>query len=186
MFAVKEAVFPFNKFPNSDLLLGPEMKSTGEVMGFDKNFGMAFAKSQIAASNSLPKKGLAFISLKNSHKEEGVQLAKQLVKLNFSLCGTAGTADYINKHGIKCKKINKVNQGSPHIVDVLNAKKIALVINTGGGNSETQLSDAVALRRATLANKVPYCTNMSTAKVCLEGIKSLKMRDIGVTSLQDI
>ena len=100
--------------------------------------------------------------------------------------GTKGTANYINQHGIKCKKINKVNQGSPHIVDVLNAKKIALVINTGGGNSETQLSDAVALRRATLANKVPYCTNMSTAKVCLEGIKSLKLRDIRVTSLQDI
>ena len=85
MFAVKEAVFPFNKFPNSDLLLGPEMKSTGEVMGFDKNFGMAFAKSQIAASNSLPKNGLAFISLKDSHKDEGVQLAKELIKkiLNF-------------------------------------------------------------------------------------------------------
>ncbi len=186
MYAIKEAVFPFNKFPNSDLLLGPEMKSTGEVMGFDKNFGMAFAKSQIAASNSLPRKGLAFISLKNSHKEEGVQLARQLIKLNFKLCATGGTAKYINQHGIKCKKVNKVNQGSPHIVDVLNAKKIALVINTGGGNSETQLSDAVALRRATLANKVPYCTNMSTAKVCIEGIKSLNLRNITVTSLQDI
>ena len=186
MYAVKEAVFPFNKFPNSDLLLGPEMKSTGEVMGFDKNFGMAFAKSQIAASNSLPRKGLAFISLKNSHKEEGVQLARQLIKLNFKLCATGGTAKYINQHGIKCKKVNKVNQGSPHIVDVLNAKKIALVINTGGGNSETQLSDAVALRRATLANKVPYCTNMSTAKVCIEGIKSLNLRNITVSSLQDI
>ena len=186
MYAVKEAVFPFNKFPNSDLLLGPEMKSTGEVMGFDKNFGMAFAKSQIAASNSLPSKGLAFISLKDSHKEEGIDLARQLLKLDFTLCGTGGTADFINKQGIKCKKINKVNEGSPHIVDVLNAKKIALVINTGGGNSEAQLSDAVALRRATLANKVPYCTNMSTAKVCLEGIKSLKLRDLSVTSLQDI
>ena len=186
MYAVKEAVFPFNKFPNSDLLLGPEMKSTGEVMGFDKNFGMAFAKSQIAASNSLPTKGLAFISLKNSHKEEGVQLAKQLIKLNFKLCGTKGTAKYINKHGMKCRKINKVNQGSPHIVDVLNAKKIALVINTGGGNSESQLSDAVALRRATLVNKVPYCTNMSTAQVCIEGIKSLNSKNITVTSLQDI
>ena len=139
MFAVKEAVFPFNKFPNSDLLLGPEMKSTGEVMGFDEDFGMAFAKSQIAASNSLPTSGLAFISLKNSHKDEGVKLARQLTKLNFKLCGTGGTADYISKFGIKCKKINKVNQGSPHIVDVLNAKKIALVINTGGGNSEKQL-----------------------------------------------
>ena len=104
MFAVKEAVFPFNKFPNSDLLLGPEMKSTGEVMGFDKNFGMAFAKSQIAASNSLPKKALAFISLKNSHKKEGVELAKQLVKLNFKLCGTGGTADYISQHGIQSVK----------------------------------------------------------------------------------
>ncbi len=186
MFAVKEAVFPFNKFPNSDLLLGPEMKSTGEVMGFDENFGMAFAKSQMAASNSLPTNGLAFISLKNSHKNEGVDLAKQLNKLNFKLCGTGGTAEYINKHGIKCKKINKVNQGSPHIVDVLNAKKIALVINTGGGNSEKQLNDALALRRATLANKVPYCTNMSTAKVCIEGIKSLKNKKIKVTSLQDL
>ena len=86
-------------------------------MGFDKNFGMAFAKSQIAASNSLPKK-LAFISLKNSHKEEGVELAKQLKKLNFPLCGTKGTANGISTHGIKCKTINKVNQGSPHIVDV--------------------------------------------------------------------
>ena len=186
MFAVKEAVFPFNKFPDSDLLLGPEMKSTGEVMGFDKDFGMAFAKSQIAASNSLPTKGLAFISLKNSHKSEGVLLAKQLIKLNFKLCGTGGTADYISKHGIKCKKINKVNQGSPHIVDVLNSKKIALVINTGGGNREKQLNDALALRRATLANKVPYCTNMSTAQVCIEGIKSLKNKEIKVISLQDI
>ena len=186
MFAVKEAVFPFNKFPNSDLLLGPEMKSTGEVMGFDRDFGMAFAKSQIAASNSLPSKGLAFISLKNSHKEEGVGLARQLLKLNFTLCGTKGTAEFINKHGIKCKKINKVNQGSPHIVDILNAKKIALVINTGGGNSEDQFNDAKALRRATLINKVPYCTNMSTAYVCLEGIKSLKSKKISVTSLQDI
>ena len=186
MFAVKEAVFPFNKFPNSDLLLGPEMKSTGEVMGFDENFGMAFAKSQIAASNSLPIKGMAFISLKDSHKSEGVRLARQLSKLNFQLCATGGTAKHFNKNGIKCKTVNKINQGSPHIVDILNAKKIALVINTGGGNSEKQLSDAMALRRATLANKVPYCTNMSTAQVCIEGIKSLKNLEIRVSSLQDI
>ena len=129
---------------------------------------------------------MAFISLKDGHKEEGVKLARELIKLNFKLCGTGGTAEYINKHGIKCKKINKVNEGSPHIVDVLNTKKIAIVINTGGGNSETQLNDAVALRRATLANKVPYCTNMSTAQVCIEGIKSLKSGNITVTSLQDI
>ena len=143
MFAVKEAVFPFNKFPKA-IFCWTRDESTGEVMGFDENFGMAFAKSQIAASNSLPTKGLAFISLKNTHKAEGVDLARQLSKLNFKLCGTGGTADYINKHGIKCKKINKVNQGSPHIVDILNAKKIAVVINTGGGNSEKQIKDALA------------------------------------------
>ena len=186
MFAVKEAVFPFNKFPNSDLLLGPEMKSTGEVMGFDKDFGMAFAKSQIAASNSLPKKGLAFISLKNSHKDEGIDLAKKLIKLNFKLSATKGTADYIKKNGMKCRIINKVSSGSPHIVDVLNSKKIALVINTGGGNSEHRLNDAVALRRATLKNKVPYCTNMSTALACIEGIRSLKSKKIEINSLQEI
>ena len=186
MFAVKEAVFPFNKFPNSDLLLGPEMKSTGEVMGFDKNFGMAFAKSQIASANSLPKQGLAFISLKDSHKNEGIDLAKELIKLNFTLCATKGTAEYIKKHKMKCKTINKVSSGSPHIVDVLDSKKIALVINTGGGNSEHRLNDAIALRRATLKNKVPYCTNMSTALACIKGIKSLKTKKIEVTSLQDI
>jgi len=186
MYAVKESVFPFNKFPNSDLLLGPEMKSTGEVMGFDKDFGMAFAKSQIAAANSLPKNGLAFISLKDSHKEEGIDLAKELIRLNFKLCATKGTAEYIKKHGMNCRIINKVSSGSPHIVDILDSKKIALVINTGGGNSEHRLNDAIALRRATLKNKVPYCTNMSTAQACLEAIRSLKSKKLEVTALQDI
>ena len=186
MYAVKEAVFPFNKFPNSDLLLGPEMKSTGEVMGFDKDFGMAFAKSQIGAANSLPKQGLAFVSLKDSHKDEGIDLAKELIKLNFKLCATKGTAEYFRKHKIKCRIINKVSSGSPHIVDVLDSKKIALVINTGGGNTEHRLNDAIALRRATLKNKVPYCTNMSTAQACLEAIKSLKTKKLEVISLQDI
>ena len=185
MYAVKEAVFPFNKFPNSDLLLGPEMKSTGEVMGFDKNFGMAFAKSQIASANSLPTNGLAFISLKDSHKDEGIDLAKKLIKLSFKLCATKGTAEYIKKHGMNCSIINKVSSGSPHIVDVLNSKKISLVINTGGGNSEHRLNDAIALRRATLKNKVPYCTNMSTALACIEGIKSLKTKKLEVNALQE-
>ena len=186
MFAVKEAVFPFNKFPNSDLILGPEMKSTGEVMGFDKDFGMAFAKSQIAAGNSLPTKGLAFISLKDEHKVEGIDLAKTLIKLDFKLCATKGTAEFIQGQGINCKKINKVSSGSPHIVDVLNSKKISLVINTGGGSRKNRISDAREIRRATLRNKVPYCTNMSTAHACLEGIKSLKNKKLEVTSLQDL
>ena len=97
-----------------------------------------------------------------------------------------GTANIIKKNGIKCKKINKVSDGSPHIVDVLNAKKIALVINTGGGKRASRIQDSTSLRRATLINKVPYCTNMSTAYACLEGIKSLKSKKITVTSLQDI
>ena len=184
MYAVKEAVFPFNKFPNSDLLLGPKEINWRKI-GFDKDFGMAFAKAK-----SLPqirtKQGLAFISLKDSHKDEGIDLAKELLKLNFTLCATKGTANYIKKHGMKCKIINKVSSGSPHIVDILNSKKIALVINTGGGNSEHRLNDAIALRRATLKNKVPYCTNMSTALACIQGIKSLKIKTLDVTSLQDI
>ena len=137
MFAVKEAVFPFNKFPNVDVLLGPEMKSTGEVMGIDKDFGLAYAKSQISASNSLPTKGLAFISLKNKHKNEGVDLAKQLVKIKFYIMWEQKELQIYKKHGMKCKKVNKVSGGSPHIVDILNAKKIALVINTGGWKSSS-------------------------------------------------
>lgn len=184
-FAVKEAVFPFNKFPDSDLLLGPEMKSTGEVMGFDDDFGMAIAKSQIAAANSLPTKGLAFLSVKDSHKQEIVGVAQRLTKLGFTLSATKGTAEILIKNGMKCRKINKVSSGKPHIVDVLNSKKIALVINTGGGNSENRINDALALRRGTLANKIPYCTNMSTAYSFLEAINSLKTKKLKVKPLQE-
>ena len=185
MYAVKEAVFPFNKFPDSDLLLGPEMKSTGEVMGFDDDFGMAVAKSQIAASNSLPIKGMAFLSVKDSHKQEIVGIAQRLIRLGFTLSATQGTYEVIKQNGMKCKKINKVSSGRPHIVDILNSKKISLVINTGGGNSEHRINDARALRRGTLANKIPYCTNMSTAYSFLEAIKSLKTTKLKVKSLQD-
>ena len=185
VFAVKEAVFPFNKFPDSDVLLGPEMKSTGEVMGFDRDFGMAFAKSQIASFNLLPTKGMAFLSVKNSHKEEVINLARKLKKIGFTLSGTKGTAEALKRNGMKCKTINKVSSGKPHIVDILNSNKISLVINTGGGNSETRISDAKALRRATLINKVPYCTNMSTAYACIKGIEALKTKKLKVSSLQD-
>ena len=139
-----------------------------------------------AALNASSTKGLAFISLKNSHKDEGLDLARELLKLNFKLCATKGTAEYIRSHRMRCKIINKVSSGSPHIVDVLNSKKISLVINTGGGNSEHRLNDAIALRRATLKNKVPYCTNMSTALACIEAIKSLKTKKLEVKPLQEI
>ncbi len=185
-YAVKEAVFPFNKFPDSDVLLGPEMKSTGEVMGFDEDFGMAVAKSQIAASNSLPIGGMAFLSVKDSHKQEIIGVAQRLKKFGFTISGTKGTSKVLNNNGIKCKTINKVSSGRPHIVDILNSKKISLVINTGGGNSEHRINDAKALRRGALANKIPYCTNMSTAYSFLEAIKSLKTKKLGVKSIQDI
>ncbi len=184
-YAVKEAVFPFNKFPDSDVLLGPEMKSTGEVMGFDNDFGMAVAKSQIAASNSLPTKGMAFLSVKDSHKQEVIGIAQRLVKMGFKLSATKGTAKILNENNMKCIMINKVSSGRPHIVDILNSKKISLVINTGGGVSENRINDARALRRGTLINKVPYCTNMSTAYSFLEAIKSLKTKKVTVNSLQE-
>jgi len=186
MFAVKEAVFPFNKFPNVDVLLGPEMKSTGEVMGIDKDFGLAYAKSQIAAGNSLPTRGLAFISLQDKHKNEGINLAKKLVELNFTLCGTEGTADIIKKNGIKCKKVNKVSGGSPHIVDILNSKKIALVINTGGGKRTFAVQDSIDLRRATLINKIPYCTTVAAARACIQAIDSLKNKKMKVKAIQEL
>jgi len=186
MFAVKEAVFPFNKFPNVDVLLGPEMKSTGEVMGIDKDFGLAYAKSQISAGNSLPTRGLAFISLKDKHKTEGIDLAKQLVELNFTLCGTEGTASAIKKNGIKCKKVNKVSGGSPHIVDILNSKKIALVINTGGGKHTFVVQDSIDLRRATLINKIPYCTTVAATKACIQAIDSLKNKKMKVKAIQEL
>ena len=184
-YAVKEAVFPFNKFPDSDVLLGPEMKSTGEVMGFDDDFGMAIAKSQIAASNSLPTSGLAFLSVKDTHKQEIVGIAQRLSKLGFSLSGTKGTSDTIKENGMKCKTINKLSSGGSNIIDVLNSNKISLVINTGGGDKKHRVSDARAIRRATLINKVPYCTNMSTAYAFLDAIKSLKTKKLTVKSLQD-
>ena len=182
-FAVKEAVFPFNRFPEVDVLLGPEMKSTGEAMGFDKNFGLSFAKSQIASNNSIPLNGTAFISVKNKDKEKILKNAQKLIKLGFSICATSGTAKYLMSHGIKCKKINKVSQGSPHIVEKLNKKNIALVINTTEGKNS--ISDSFSLRRSSLVNKVPYFTTMPAANACVESIEALKKYPIKVRALQD-
>ena len=182
-FAVKEAVFPFNRFPEVDVLLGPEMKSTGEAMGFDENFGLSFAKSQIASNNSIPLKGTAFVSVKDKDKEKILNNAKRLIDLGFSICATSGTAKYLMSNGIKCKKINKVSQGSPHIVEKLNNKNIALVINTTEGKNS--ISDSFSLRRSSLMNKIPYFTTMPAANACVESIESLKKYPIKVRALQD-
>ncbi len=182
-FAVKEAVFPFNKFPEVDVLLGPEMKSTGEAMGFDNNFGLSFAKSQIASNNSIPLKGNAFISVKDKDKDKILNNAKKLVKFGFSLFATSGTARYLITNGVKCKKINKVSQGSPHIVEKLNKKNISLVINTTEGKES--ISDSFSLRRTSLVNKIPYFTTIAAANACLESIEALKKYPIKVRALQD-
>jgi len=183
-FAIKEAVFPFNKFPNVDVLLGPEMKSTGEVMGIDKNFGLSFAKSQMACGNELPISGTAFISLKDKDKKNFLNFAKKLKELNFKLCATSGTAKYLNSIGINCKKINKVREGSPHIVESLNEKDIELVINTTEGTKS--ISDSYSLRRSALVNKIPYCTTLAAANACIQDIDSLKNNEIKVKAIQEL
>ena len=184
IFAIKEAVFPFNKFPNVDVLLGPEMKSTGEVMGIDENFGLSFAKSQMACGNALPTSGTAFISVKDKDKKSALEFAKTLKNLNFKLCGTSGTAKFLRSKGINCNKINKVREGSPHIVESLNAKKIELVINTAG--STKSVSDSYTLRRSALINKIPYCTTIAAANACIQAIDSLKNKKIRVKPIQEI
>jgi len=182
-FAVKEAVFPFNRFPEVDVLLGPEMKSTGEAMGFDENFGLSFAKSQIASNNSIPLEGTAFISVKDKDKDKILNNAQKLINLGFSICATSGTAKHLISNGIKCRKINKVSQGSPHIVEKLNKKNIALVINTTEGKDS--IADSFSLRRSSLMNKIPYFTTMPAANACVESIEALKKYPIKVRALQD-
>ena len=184
IYAVKEAVFPFNKFPEVDVILGPEMKSTGEVMGFDKDFGMAFAKSQISGGNALPKKGTAFISVKDKDKEKILINIKKLTKLGFKITATSGTARFLSSKGIACKVINKVNQGSPHIVEKLKEKSIDLVINTTEGTKS--IADSFSLRRSTLVNKIPYFTTLASANACVKGIESLKKNTLTIKALQEI
>ena len=184
IFAIKEAVFPFNKFPEVDTILGPEMKSTGEAMGIDKDFGMAFAKSQMSAGNDLPRKGSAFISVKDGDKEKVCEFAKKLSDLKFDIYGTGRTADTLNDKGIKCIKINKVRQGSPHIVEYLNDKKISLVINTT--SEKKSIEDSWSLRRAALNNKVPYFTTLAGAKACTQAIESLNQKQLSIKKIQEL
>ena len=183
-YAVKEAVFPFNKLPEVDVILGPEMKSTGEVMGFDDDFGMAFAKSQTSAGNNLPKKGTAFISVRDKDKEKILINAKKLIELGFKIFATSGTAKYLISNNIKCNTVNKVNQGSPHIVEKINNGSIDLVINTTEGTKS--ISDSFSLRRSALKNKIPYFTTIASAKACVESINSLKNNSLKIKALQDL
>ncbi len=164
-FNVKESVFPFNKLDGVDLILGPEMKSTGEVMGIDETFLSSYIKSQIACGNILPAKGNVFISIDDDNKEGVVSIARKLLDMKFSLIATKGTAKYLNDNNIKAQKINKVKEGSPHIVDSLTNNKIDLVINTT--KSQSSIKDSYSIRRTSLMYNIPYYTTIAGAKMQL-------------------
>ena len=181
--AVKEAVFPFAKFPGVDTLLGPEMKSTGEVMGIDTDFGMSFAKSQIAAGNSMPLSGRVFISVKDKDKAAVYDVAAGLEKAGFSIVATRGTADYLTKRGIAVETVNKVAEGRPHIVDQITDMQIDLVINTVSGAGAQR--DSYSIRRTTLTKGIPYFTTISAARAAVRGIAAMKTKSLQVKSLQE-
>jgi carbamoyl-phosphate synthase large subunit len=181
--SVKEAVFPFIKFPGVDTILGPEMKSTGEVMGIDATFAMAFAKAQIAAGTFLPMRGTAFLSVRDHDKPATLAVARQLAENGFSLIATRGTAAYLQAAGIAVKPVKKVGEGSPHIVDAIRAGAIALVINTTDG--PRSIADSFAIRRSALECRVPYFTTIAAARAAAEGIARLHQGLLTVRSLQE-
>jgi carbamoyl-phosphate synthase large subunit len=180
---VKEAVFPFIKFPGVDTLLGPEMKSTGEVMGMDQSFAMAFVKAQFAAGNILPETGQVFLSVRDRDKPATLPIARQLAENGFSLVATRGTAAFLRRHGLSVEMVNKVLEGSPHIVDALQAGSIDLVINTTEGAQS--IKDSFSIRRSSLECQVPYFTTVAGAEAAVEGIARLKQGLLGVCPLQE-
>ena len=180
--AVKEAVFPFKRFPGVDTILGPEMRSTGEVMGIDKEFGIAFAKSQIAGGTNVPIGGVVFVSVKDTDKEKIYKPVKELEDIGFSILATGGTCDFLEEKGIKTKRINKVLQGSPHIVDEITNNNIALVFNTT--ETPQAIKDSKSIRRSSLENSVPYYTTVSGAIAAVSGIKAIKNGEMDVDTIQ--
>ncbi len=181
---VKESVFPFDRFPGEDVILGPEMKSTGEVMGIDKKFPVAYIKSQIAAGNNLPLKGSVFVSVRDEDKENIFLLSQVLKKINFKICATRGTAEFLSRFGVETEIVNKVNEGTPHILDLIEKKKIQLIINTTSGKKS--IADSFSIRRSAIRNKIPYFTTISAAKVAITGLNIIKNTKFSVKPIQDV
>jgi carbamoyl-phosphate synthase large subunit len=181
--AVKESVFPFNRFPGVDPVLGPEMKSTGEVMGIDREFGLAFAKSQIAAGTILPLKGNVFISVKDKDRRTVVFIAKKLADLGFRIFATKGTAKILEKNGLEVTPVLKISEGRPNIVDLLKNKEIHLLINTPSGKKPK--TDQVSIRAVAVMNNIPFITTISGAQAAVNGIESLVKHQLTVCSLQE-
>jgi carbamoyl-phosphate synthase large subunit len=171
-FSVKEAVFPFVKFPGVDTILGPEMKSTGEVMGVGDTFGEAFIKSQIAAGVRLPKGGRVFVSVRDGDKLAAVQVARDLGELGFQVIATRGTARVLAAHGVAVTPVNKVAEGRPHIVDMIKNGDVSLIVNTVE-DSRTAISDSRSIRTTALARRVTYFTTIAGARAVCTGMRAL-------------
>jgi carbamoyl-phosphate synthase large subunit len=180
--AVKEAVFPFARFPGVDLLLGPEMKSTGEVMGLDRDFAAAFIKSQLAAGNELPREGTVFVSVRDRDKEAAVGLARTLVGAGFGLVATRGTAAALAAAGLPVREVKKVHEGRPHVVDLIKDRGVQLVINTTEGRQA--IRDSYSLRRAALMAKLPYYTTLPGARAVVQALERLAGGELEVAPLQ--
>jgi carbamoyl-phosphate synthase large subunit len=181
--AVKEAVFPFDRFQGVDTILGPEMKSTGEVMGIDEDFGLAYGKSQIACGNRIPLSGKIFISLKDKDKPASVPLAKKLLELGISIIATRGTATYLREHGLSVEVINKVAEGRPHIVDLIKNRAIDFIINTVSGSQAQK--DSFSIRQSALQYKVPFTTTISGARAVANAIEMFKKKKVHIQSIQE-
>ena len=181
--AVKEAVFPFSRFPGVDVFLGPEMKSTGEVMGIDNDFGRAFGKSQLAASTVLPLEGAVFISVKDTDKAAFIPICRDLAEMGFEILATGGTTDALQEAGVPATRINKVMEGRPHAVDAMLSSQIALVLNTAQG--APAIRDSFSLRQTALKNNIPYYTTVSGSRAAVAAIRSMKDDMLGVKSIQD-
>jgi len=181
--AVKEAVFPFSRFPGVDIFLGPEMKSTGEVMGIDTDFGRAFAKSQLGAGTRLPLSGRLFLSVKDADKAEFVAICRDIAKLGFELLATGGTAAALEAAGVSARRLNKVMEGRPHVVDAMLSGEIDLVFNTAHGAGS--IKDSFSLRQTALTNNIPYYTTVAGSRAAVAAIKALQDSQLEVVSLQD-
>jgi carbamoyl-phosphate synthase large subunit len=181
--SVKEAVFPFVKFPGVDTLLGPEMKSTGEVMGIDREFGKAFAKAQLGAGVKLPSAGNIFVSVKDSDKRQIVEPVKKLLAAGFSIVATRGTADYLNGNGVETTPVNKVKEGRPHIVDAIKSREICMVFNTTLGAQS--VADSYSIRRSALMHEVAYYTTVAGILAVTDGILAMLRENLDVKSLQE-
>ena len=181
--AVKEAVFPFDRFPGVDTILGPEMKSTGEVMGIDEDFGLAYAKAQMASHNTIPTSGKIFISVKDKDKEQTVELSRKLSALGFQLIATRGTAKYLADNGIAVDIINKVMEGRPNVVDLIKNREVSFIINTVTGSHAQK--DSLFIRRDSLQFNIPYTTTISGARAVVMAIEMLQKKELGIKSIQE-